>query len=78
MENKIKQIEIKSNSLIALRTAYILIIIVLTGGLIGLMYNISSLNIILLVIGTIIDYLFIIAVFQLTKQINELIKNLGA
>ena len=73
-ETKLKNIEFKINNLMNLRTTYYSIVVVLTSGLITLFYNITPLNIILLIIGSFIDYLFIKIIMQIMQHINKLIK----
>ena len=48
--------------------------IALTGGNISLFYNLSILNIILLVIGIITDYFFFVQIIVITKQMNKILK----
>ena len=76
-EQKIKQLEVYINSLVALRNAYISIIVILSGGIIGLFYNLTFLNVIFLVLGAILDFCFVCAVFNLSQQIYNLIRLLG-
>lgn len=78
MDNfKLEEIKLEVQNLIALRTGYNAIIIVLTGGLIGLFYNITILNITLLVLGVLLDLLFLSKSNQVTKRIYFLIKKVG-
>lgn len=78
MDNeRIKLIEFKIQDLIALRTGYNAVIIVLTGGLVGLFYNIMMpLNIALFIIGLLLDLLFLTKAQQMTKQIHILCNEL--
>ncbi len=69
-----KTLEYKLNNLINLRTTYYSIVLVLTGGLISLFYNVNFLNILLLIIGCFMDYFFISLIIKITAQINMLIK----
>lgn len=71
-----KALEIKAQNLIALRTAYFTIVVGLTGGLFGLLYNLSILNIFFLITGGILDYCLIIVINNITKQINKIVRNL--
>ena len=71
-DREFKTTEIKINNLVNLRTTYYSIVIVLTGGVIGLFYNINFLNIILLFVGIILDYLSILTIINITQRINKL------
>ena len=76
MENKDKIIA-QINDLIALRSSYMTYLLVLTGGLIGLFYNINTLNIILLLAGSFIGWFILCILSNITKRLNKLYKTLG-
>lgn len=76
-EIKIKQIEFEIQNLTSLRSNFNAIIIVLTGGIVGLFYNLNTLNIILLILGAIFDYIFFLKSYQITKKIYSLIKGVN-
>lgn len=63
-------------NLIALRNIYFSIVVVLTGGLIGLFYNYSLLNLSLFILGTILDFIYLSSAYGVSKKINSLIKKL--
>lgn len=73
---KIKQIENLINNYAHLRNIYMSIIVVLTGGIIGLFYNISVLNISLLCIGIFLDVKYYFRAKSYSKKINSLIKQM--
>ncbi len=76
-EKKINQFNKLIDNLINLRTTYYSIVVVLTGGIIGLFYNLSVLNIILMLIGLGADSFFVLNIINLHKKINKLIKFIG-
>ena len=57
-----------------LRSTYFAIVITLTGGIISLFNNLTLLNKILIVLGTVIDYFFLIQIFVITKQMRKILK----
>ena len=79
MENKdLKKIEFEIQNLLALRTGYNAIVIVLTGGLISILFNdINMFKGILFIIGLLLDYLYLFKSLSATKQINLLIKRVN-
>ena len=76
MENK-EKINAQINDLIALRSSYMTYLLVLTGGLIGLFYNINPLNIFLLITGSLIGWFILCILSGITKKLNKLYKILG-
>jgi len=66
-------------NLINLRTSLIAVIAVLTGGLIGLLFNDNNnfviLKLIILIVGWYIDILFIGNVININKSIFKMLKN---
>ena len=72
-EREIKSLEIKAQNLMNLRSTYSAVIIALTGCLFGLLYNISVFNVIVLIIGGLIDYMFLIAYFKTISSINKIV-----
>ena len=79
MENKdLKKIEFEIQNLLALRTGYNAIVIVLTGGLISILFNdINMFKGILFIIGLLLDYLYLFKSLSATKQINLQIKRVN-
>ncbi len=75
MNNKDK-IKTEINNLIALRAIYFSVVIVLTGGIIGLLYNYSLLNFCLFIIGSILDFIYLTSAYETSKRITVLIKEL--
>ena len=67
-EYDVKYIELKFQDNISLRNYYHLVIIGVTGGIIGLLYNLTILNFILFFIGIFIDYIFIIKAYNISKE----------
>ena len=60
------------------RTGYNAIVIVLTGGLISILFNdINMFKGSLFIIGLLLDYLYLIKALSATKQINLLIKRIN-
>ena len=70
---KIKQ---EINNLIALRNIYFSIVVVLSGGLVGLFYNLSTLNLILFVVGMTLDFIYLSTADKTSKKITLLINRL--
>lgn len=70
----LKKLEIKINNLSNLRTMYYSIAIVLTGGIIGLLYNLNILNLLLFITGSFADFFMILSIIKLSIRIEKLIK----
>lgn len=70
------KINAEINNLIALRTIYFSIVVVLTGGIIGLLYNYALLNFCLFIVGSILDFIYLTSAYETSKKINVLIKEL--
>ena len=64
------------NNLIALRNIYFSIVVVLSGGLVGLFYNPSTLNLILFVVGMTLDFIYLSTAYKTSKKITLLINRL--
>lgn len=62
------------DNLINLRTTYFSIGVVVSSGIISLFYNISILNLFLLVLGLFFDCAIILNIIHLNKRINKLLK----
>ena len=77
IEIKIKQIELLINDFTTLRNIYMSIVVVLTGGNIGLFYHLSIFNIILLIFGIYFDCRYFIKAKIASKRIKILIRKLG-
>lgn len=75
-EVKLKQLDKRIDNLINLRSTYFLIIITITGGIIGILYNFSTLNKILLIAGIVSDIYFFFLLYNITNQIHKLIKRM--
>lgn len=71
----IENIKEQNKNLINLRTSLINIIIILTGGILGLGYA-EKLNIILIIIGIYFDLMFLMNVLTINKKINDNIRKL--
>ena len=77
-DKEIKRIELEVQQLISLRSHYNTIVIVLTGGIVGLFYNLNTLNSFLLITGIVFDVLFLHYANVTTKRIKNLINQIGA
>ena len=75
-ESTRKYFEYRLQNLINLRSTYYAVIIALTGGTVSLFDNLSILHIFLIIVGCLIDYVFINQMFEVTTQINKLLKYL--
>ena len=73
-ENLRKFFEYKLQNLMNLRSVYYAVIIALTGGVVSLLDKLTNLHIFLILIGSIIDYIFINQIFVVTTQINKILK----
>ncbi len=76
MENNNNKLNAYINNLIALRAVYYSIIAVITGGLFGLFYHISKINIILFVLCLFINIVFAIKIKITSKRILLLIQRI--
>ena len=61
-------------NLMNLRSTYFAVVITLTGGIVSLFRDITIINLILIPIGVLIDFFFLTQIFNITKQINKVLK----
>lgn len=73
MENRNNKLKAYIDNLIALRAVYYSIIVVLTSGLFGLFYNMNNINIIIFIVGILIELYFILKVKRISSLILKLI-----
>ena len=73
-EKKFEILKAKLDNLINLRTTYFSIGVVVSSGIIGLFYNISTLNIILLILGLLFNYSIVSTIASLNLRINKIFK----
>lgn len=75
-EIELEYFKSKLQNLMNLRSAYFAVVIAVTGGVVSLFRDVSILNLILIPIGLLIDYFFLSQIFNITTQINKIIKQI--